>query len=158
MTDRSFCPGKKTGRARSSGTCRTKGVRSRVRRARTHEPAQYPLHHRSQRTVRSGEPRRIDAQELLEVLLDETKEGRLPRPTRLVHPRTDLHATPTAGGRDRRASRTSPSCGAGRRVCDELASRQVRRGASDRSRAATDRPWTTRKAATSARQTGRKSD
>jgi hypothetical protein len=60
------------------------------------------------------------------VLLDETKERGLPRPTRPVHPRTDLHATPTAGGRDRRESRTSPRRAAGRRVCDELAPRQVR--------------------------------
>ena len=75
------------------------------------EPAQHALDHETKRAVCLGEPRRIHAQELLEVLLDEPEERGLPRPTRPVHPRTDLHATPTAGGRDRRESRTeSPVC------------------------------------------------
>ena len=52
----------------------------------------------------------------------------LPCPTRPVHPRTDLHAIPTAGGRDRRESRTSPRCAAGTAVSDGQRSRRVRLG------------------------------
>ena len=52
----------------------------------------------------------------------------LPRPTRPVHPRTDLHAIPTDGGRDRRESRTSPRCAAGTAVSHGQRSRQVRLG------------------------------
>ncbi len=43
---------------------------------------------------------------LLEVLRDETKERGLPGPPRTINPRPDLHASPTAGGRDRRKSGT----------------------------------------------------
>jgi len=70
-----------------------------------HEPAQYPLDHRPQRTVRPGEPGRITAQKFLEVLFDQPEQRGLPPPTRPVHPRTDLHANPPAGRRDRRESR-----------------------------------------------------
>jgi hypothetical protein len=51
-----------------------------------------------------GEALRVHPQELLAVLLDQPEERGLPRPTRPVHPRTDLHARPPAGGRDRRES------------------------------------------------------
>jgi hypothetical protein len=80
-----------------------------------HEPAQYSLHYRAQRTVRLGEPLRINAQELLEVLFNQPEERGLPRPPRPVHPRTDLHASPPPGGRDRRESRTTAPCAGGDR-------------------------------------------
>jgi hypothetical protein len=66
------------------------------------EPAQHALDDRTERAVYLGEPLLVHAQELLAVLLDETKKRGFPRPARPVDPRTDLHATPTAGGRDRR--------------------------------------------------------
>jgi len=80
-----------------------------------HEAAQHALDHGPKRAVRLGEALLVHAQKLLEVLLDETEERGLPRPPRPVHPRTDLHANPPAGGRDRRESRTSPRCATGRR-------------------------------------------
>ena len=84
-----------------------------LNQATCEERSEYPLDHRPQGTVRLGEARRVNAQKLLDVLLDETKERGLPRPPRPVHPRTDLHATPPAGGRDQRESRTSPQCANG---------------------------------------------
>lgn len=69
-------------------------------------------------------------QELLEVLFNEAEERGLPCPPGSVHPRTDLHAHPPAGGRDRRESRTGPRCVTGRRVCRELVPRQVHTRAS----------------------------
>ncbi len=44
-----------------------------------------------------GPSRRPHAQELLEVLLDEMEQGRLPRPPRPVDSAGDLHAPPRAG-------------------------------------------------------------
>ena len=66
-----------------------------------------------ERAVLLGEALRVHPQELLEVLLDQPEERGLPRPPRPVHPRTNLHATPAAGGRDRRASRPRSPCAAG---------------------------------------------
>jgi hypothetical protein len=91
------------------------------------EPAQHALDEGAERAVLLGEALRIDAQELLEVLLGQPEERELPRPPRPVHPRTDLHATPRAGGRDRRASRRRAPCAAGIGSREGPASRQVRR-------------------------------
>ena len=66
------------------------------------EPAQHALDDRTQRAVLLGEALGIDAEELLEVLLDEAEQRRLPRPPRPIHSGTDLHANPPAGGRVRR--------------------------------------------------------
>ena len=63
------------------------------------EPAQHPLDHRPQRAMLPDEAGGPDSQQLLEVLLDQTVERRLPRPPRLVDPAGDLHAQPEAGGR-----------------------------------------------------------
>jgi hypothetical protein len=46
-----------------------------------------------------GEALRVDAEELLHVLLDEAVKRRLARPPRSVDPARDLHAQPEAGGR-----------------------------------------------------------
>ncbi len=54
------------------------------------EPAQHVLDHGTERAVPLGEALRVQAQERLEVLLDEAKERGLPGPPRPVHPRTDL--------------------------------------------------------------------
>src|SRR5262245_49772867 len=61
------------------------------------EPAQHALDDGAERAVLLGEAPRIHPQELLEMLLHEPKERGLPRPPRPIHPRADLHATPTAG-------------------------------------------------------------
>ncbi len=65
-----------------------------------HEAAQHALDHGAQRAVHLGEPLRIDAEKVLEMLLDEPEQRRLPRPPRPVDPAGDLHAQPRAGGRD----------------------------------------------------------
>ena len=89
------------------------------------EPAQHALDHGAERAVRLGEPLLVHAQELLEVLLDQTKEWGLPRPPRPVHPRTDLHTSPQTGGRDRRDVGTGLPCAAGREVCSAEGPSQV---------------------------------
>ena len=66
------------------------------------ERAQHALDDRTQRAVLLGEALGVRAEELLDVLLDEAEQRRVPRPPRPVHPRTNLHANPPAGGRVRR--------------------------------------------------------
>ncbi|HEX9186397.1 MAG TPA: hypothetical protein VGB87_04955 [Vicinamibacteria bacterium] len=63
------------------------------------ELAQDPFHHRPQGPMLPDEAGGPDLQQLLEVLLDQPEEWRLPRPPRLVDPTGDLHAQPEAGGR-----------------------------------------------------------
>ena len=69
------------GRPRVAGLARCP-CEATFREPAAHEPAQYSLHHRPQQTVRLGEPLRIDAQKLLEVLLDHPEQRRLPSPLR----------------------------------------------------------------------------
>jgi hypothetical protein len=59
-----------------------------------HETAQDALDHGTQRAVGLGEAFRIDAEKLLEVLLDEPVKRRLARSPRPVAPAGDLHAQP----------------------------------------------------------------
>jgi hypothetical protein len=59
---------------------------------------EHSLHYRLQRTVRLGDPLRINAQELLEVLINQSEERGLPRASRPVHPRTDLQSASTLRG------------------------------------------------------------
>ncbi len=59
-----------------------------------HEAAQHALDHGAERAVHPGEPLRIHTEKLLEVLLDEPEERRLPRPPRFVDTAGDLHAQP----------------------------------------------------------------
>jgi hypothetical protein len=82
------------------------------------ELAQDPFHHRPQGPVLPDEAGGPHAQQLLEVLLDQTEERRLARPPRLVDPAGDLHAQPETGGpsgRSRLAQQPSPSSALGRR-------------------------------------------
>lgn len=92
------------------------------------------LYYGPQRAVRLGEALLVHAQKPLEVLFDQAEERGLPRPPGTIQPRTDLHATPTAGGRDRRESRTSPRCAAGTAASDRPGPRQVRPGGAGRCR------------------------
>jgi hypothetical protein len=57
---------------------------------------EYSLHYRPQRTVRLGEPLRIDAQELLEVLFNQPEERGLPRPPAAGTPAHRSPRQPTA--------------------------------------------------------------
>jgi hypothetical protein len=58
--------------------------------ATAHEPAQDPLDHRPQGPVLPGEARGPDSQQLLQVLLHQTEERGLARPSRLVDHRAWL--------------------------------------------------------------------
>jgi nucleoid-associated protein YgaU len=89
------------------------------------ELPQHTFHHRAQRPVLPGEAGRPHSQQLLQMALDQLEEGRLTRPPRPVHPATDLHAQPQAGGRvagtsGRRAARLRRSQVSPRSVPDEV--------------------------------------
>ena len=127
MTDRSSGPGKKTGEHAGPTRAAPKAREAVLDQATCEEPA--PVDDGAERAVLLGEALRVHTQELLEVLLDQPEERGLPCPTRPVHPRTDLHAIPTAGGRDRREPRTTAPRTAGRRAWDRPASTRVRTSA-----------------------------
>ena len=102
MTDKSSGSGKKRAEDARPTRAAPKAREAVLDQATCEEPAQHALDDGAERAVLLGEALRVYPQELLEVLLDQPEERGLPRPTRPVHPRTDLHAIPTAGGRDRR--------------------------------------------------------
>jgi hypothetical protein len=107
------------GRTSSPASCRRarRWPRLRPGRARsggraggeTEKLAQHPLHHRAQRTLGACEALWPHPQQLLEVLLHQPEKRRLPRPPRPVHPASDLHAQPVAGGRGTGTKRRRPS-------------------------------------------------
>jgi hypothetical protein len=66
-------------------------------RATREELPQHALDYGAQGAVGAGEPLGPDAEEFLEMLVDQAKQRRLPRPPRLVDPTGDLHAQPRAG-------------------------------------------------------------
>ena len=75
------------------------------------EPAQHALDHGTKRAVCPGEPRRIHAQELLEVLLDETKERGLQAPDAAGTPAHRSPRQPTCRReRPARIKNESPVC------------------------------------------------
>jgi hypothetical protein len=63
------------------------------------EPSQHALDHGPERAVPSGELLWIHAQELLEMLLDQSEKRRLARSPWPVDPTGDLYAQPPTGGR-----------------------------------------------------------
>jgi len=102
--------------------------------ATAHEPAQHPLDHRPQRAMLPSEADGPDSQQLLEVLLDQTEERGLARPSRLVDPATDLHTSRPTGGRasgenGRGGCPSRPAVSGREGACTPGRSGQVRRAA-----------------------------
>ena len=98
------------------------------------ELPQHPLHDRSQRSVLAGEAVGPDPQQLLQVALDELEKRRVARLPRPVHPATDLHAQPQAGGESpARTAGGQSACHVGESVRAQRLARSLVRALGSRS-------------------------